>query len=169
MLARVTLSLALLGAAAPATVGAAMVPAPPTGSASVPAPDELWATVNVCDTARHPGEVGVRAAMPGRPRGAARRMRFRLHWLDGDRWRYVEGADSDWRRLSVARGRVVEHGWSFEFAPPARPITFRGVVRFQWLEDGRIVRRARELTETGHRSTVGADPAGYSAASCSIA
>jgi hypothetical protein len=167
MLARVTLLLALLGAAEPATAGAATAPAP--ASAAVPAPDELWATINVCDTPRHPGEVGVRAAMPGRPRGAGRRMRFRLQWLDGDRWRYVEGADSGWRRLSVARGRVVEHGWSFAFAPPARPITFRGVVRFRWISRGKVVRRALELTETGHRSTAGADPAGYSAATCSIA
>jgi hypothetical protein len=163
----VTLLLALLGAAVPATAGAAPMPAP--ASAAVPAPDELWATINVCDTARHPGEVGVRAAMPGRPRGAGRRMRFRLQWLDGGRWRYVEGADSGWRRLSVARGRMVEHGWTFQLERPSRPITFRGVVRFRWLDEGEVVRRALELTETGHRSTVGADPAGYSAATCSIA
>jgi hypothetical protein len=160
MLGRVALTLALLGALAVPTAA---------GAAVVPAPDELWATVNVCDTLRHPNEVGVRAAMPGRPRGAGRRMRFRLQWRDGDRWRYVEGADSGWRRLSRARGSLVESGWSFEFAPPRRPIAFRGVVRYRWIEDGRIVRRALELTEAGHRSTAGADPEDYSAASCSIA
>jgi hypothetical protein len=167
MLARVTIPLALLGVMLAPAATAAAVPAPPAPPAA-PAADELWATINVCDSARHPGEVGVRASMPGRPRGAGRRMRFRLQWLDGDRWRYVDGADSGWRRLSVARGRLVEHGWTFAFAPPARPITFRGVVRLQWLEDGRTVRRAVELTESGHRSTAGADPDGYSAASCSI-
>jgi hypothetical protein len=163
---RVILPLALAGVLVAPAAAATAVPAPPTPAA--PAADDLWATINVCDSARHPGEVGVRAAMPGRPRGAGRRMRFRLQWLDGDRWRYVEGADSGWRRLSMARGRVVEHGWTFELGPPARPITFRGVVRFRWLEDGEVVRRALELTETGHRSTAGADPQGYSAASCSI-
>ena len=167
---RVTVLLALLGAAgAVGAVGAPAAAAVPATAPAVPAPDELWATINVCDTARHPGEVGVRAAMPGRPRGAGRRMRFRLQWLDGGRWRYVEGADSGWRRLSVARGRMVEHGWTFQLERPSRPITFRGVVRFRWLDEGEVVRRALELTETGHRSTVGADPAGYSAATCSIA
>ena len=144
--------------------------ATPDAAAARPADaDRLWATVNVCDTAKHPNEVGIRASMPGLPLGTGRRMRFRVQWRDGDRWRYVTGADSGWRALKRARGRAIESGWSFEFEPPAKPITFRGVVRFRWLRDGRVVGRAVEITETGHRSTAGADPEGYSAATCSIA
>jgi len=131
--------------------------------------DHRWATVNVCDTTKHPNEVGIRASMPGTPRGAGRRMRFRVQFRDGDRWRYVTGADSGWRRVRRAAGLAVESGWSFEFAPPAKPTTFRGVVRFRWVRDGRVVARATEITENGHRSTAGADPEGYSAATCSIA
>jgi len=131
--------------------------------------DNLWATVNVCDTTKHPNEVGIRASMPGVPRGAVRKMRFRVQFRDGVRWRYVTGADSGWRTLKRSAGRAIESGWSFEFEPPAKPITFRGVVRFRWVRDGRIVAAAREITGTGHRSTAGADPAGYSAATCSIA
>ena len=107
--------------------------------------------------------------MPGVPRGAVRKMRFRVQFRDGDRWRYVTGADSGWRTLKRSAGRAIESGWSFEFEPPAKPITFRGVVRFRWVRDGRIVARAKEITGTGHQSTAGADPAGYSAATCSIA
>src|SRR5919107_3238154 len=137
----------------------------PAAAAARPAEAErLWATVNVCDTTKDPNGVGIRASMPGTPRGAARRMRFRVQWRDGDRWRYVSGADSGWRTLTRSRGRAIESGWSFEFEPPAKPITFRGVVRFRWLRDGRVVGRAVETTETGHRSTAGADPEGYSAA-----
>jgi hypothetical protein len=143
--------------------------AAPGAAAARPAePDRLWATVNVCDTAKHPNEVGIRASMPGTPRGTGRRMRFRVQWRDGDRWRYVTGADSGWRGLKRASGRAIESGWSFEFEPPSKPITFRGVVRFRWLRDGRVVARAVEITEIGHRSTAGADPDGYSAATCSI-
>jgi len=131
--------------------------------------DNLWATVNICDTAKHPNEVGIRASMPGTPQGAGRRMRFRVQWRDGDTWRYVTGADSGWRKLKRAAGRAIESGWSFEFEPPTKPITFRGVVRFRWLREGRVVGRAVEITEPGHRSTTSADPDGYSAASCSIA
>ena len=150
-----------------AVVTAAAVLALATPAVAV-ARTEEWATVNVCDTAKHPNEVGVRASMPGSPRGTGRRIRFRIQFRDGDRWRYVTRADSGWRKLSRARGRPVEAGWSFEFPPPESPITFRGVVRYRWLQDGRVVGRALEITEAGHRSTVGADPAGYSAASCSI-
>ena len=130
--------------------------------------DNLWATVNICDTAKHPNEVGIRASMPGVPRGAVRKMRFRVQFRDGGRWRYVTGADSGWRTLKRSAGRAIESGWSFEFEPPAQPITFRGVVRYRWLRDGRAVRRARRITEGGHRSTRGADPANFSAATCRI-
>ena len=130
--------------------------------------DNLWATVNVCDTAKHPNGVGIRASMPGVPRGAVRRMRFRVQFRDGDRWRYVTGADSGWRTLKRSAGRAIESGWSFEFEAPSKPIRFRGVVRYRWLRDGRVVARASEITEAGHPSTTGADPERYSAASCSI-
>ena len=153
-----------------ACLAAVAVLAAPTVAAARPAAAEgTWATVNVCDTARHPNEVGIRASMPGIPRGTGRRMRFRVQWRDGDRWRYVTGADSGWQALKRAAGRPIESGWSFEFEPPAKPITFRGVVRFRWVRNGRVVARAVEITETGHRSTAGADPEGYSAATCSIA
>ena len=130
---------------------------------------DLWATVNVCDTPRHPNTIGLRASMPGSPRGTGLWLRYRVQYRDGDRWRYVKGADSEWDRVATARGRAVESGWSFELSPPAEPETFRGVVRYRWRRDGRTVRRALELTEKGHRSTRGADPEDYSAATCSMA
>ena len=129
--------------------------------------DRLWATVNVCDTAKHPNEVGIRASMPGTPRGAGRRMRFRVQFRDGDRWRYVAGADSGWRRVRRAAGLAVESGWSFEFAPPAKPTTFRGVVRFRWVRDvgGELYvwtvddpRRIRSLEALGVTGVITNDP-----------
>jgi hypothetical protein len=166
---RVAIAIAVTGATAGPAAAFARAAALPPATAQRAERAELWATVNICDTARHPNEVGIRASMPGRPRGTRRRMRFRVQWRDGDRWRYVEGADSRWRTLSRARGRALESGWSFEFEPPKRPITFRGVVRYRWLRDGRVVDRAQEITEVGHRSTAGADPEDYSAATCSMA
>src|SRR4051794_28600505 len=120
----------MLRVALPIVVMLAIAAAP--AAAALPDAGDLWATVNVCDTSRHPNDVGVRASMPGFPRGAARRMRFRLQWHDGDRWRYVTGADSGWRSLSRSRGAPVESGWTFEFAPPKQAVTFRGVVRYRW-------------------------------------
>ena len=135
-------------------------------AAPAAAADRQWATVNVCDTAEHPNEVGVRAAMPGAARGISRQVRFRLQWRDGNRWRGVDTADSGWRRIKSAP----QYGWSFELAPPASEIEFRGVRALPLAaRRGDAPPRAVEVTEAGHRSKTGADPEGYSAATCSMA
>ena len=129
---------------------------------------DLWATVNVCDTAEHADEIGIRASMPGgKPKGRLL-MRFRVQYRDltTGRWRSVRDADSGWQR--IGRGRKArESGWSFEVAGDGTRI-LRGVVTYRWRRGGRIVRRARRVTEGGHRSSVGADPADFSAATCRI-
>ena len=121
----------------------------------------LWATVNVCDTAAHPDEIGIRAALPASRAG----VRFRVQYREAasGRWRWVKAADSGWRRARRAR----ESGWSFEVAGDGTRI-LRGVVNYRWKRKGKVVRRARRVTELGHRSTVGADPEGFSAATCRI-
>ena len=130
---------------------------------------DLWATVNVCDTAAHPNEIGIRASMPGGKAKGRLRMRFRVQYRDlaGGRWRSVRDADSGWQ--PIGRGRKQrESGWSFEVAGDGTQI-LRGVVTYRWTRgSGRIVRRARRITEVGHRSTVGADPPEFSAATCRI-
>lgn len=152
----------------PIVVLVAALPAP----ASADDPD-LWATVNVCDTPAHPNKIGIRASMPGIGRRAQLWVRFRVQYLakaDG-KWHNIEtNADSGYRKLGVSTRRVIESGWSFTFLPPPNggAHTLRGAVTFVWKRDGRTVRRLRELTEAGHRSTRGADPPGYSAATCLI-
>jgi hypothetical protein len=122
---------------------------------------KLWATVNVCDTAAHPDEIGIRAALPARRAG----VRFRVQYREAasGRWRWVNAADSRWHRARRAR----ESGWSFEVAGDGTRI-LRGVVNYRWKRKGKVVRRARRVTELGHRSTAGADPADFSAATCRI-
>src|SRR4051812_34135668 len=129
---------------------------------------DLWATVNLCDTAAHPDEIGVRASMPGGRRGTRLLMRFRVQYRDlsTGRWRSVRDADSGWRK--AGRGRATrEAGWSFEVAGEGTRI-LRGVVNYRWTRGGRLTRHARRITEGGHRSTAGADPADFSAATCRI-
>ena len=120
---------------------------------------ELWATVNICDTESHPNEIGIRASLPAR----SVLVRFRVQYRDtaDGRWRWVRGANSGWRK---ARAR--ESGWSFEVAGDGARI-LRGVVNYRWTRRGKVVRRTR-LTEVGHQSTAGADPADFSAATCRI-
>jgi hypothetical protein len=133
---------------------------------------DLWATVNVCDTAAKPNTLGVRGSMPGLKRKATLRMRFRVQYLAPDgRWLIVRrNADSLWQTVGVRAGGRVESGWSFTFAPPkSGDVVLRGVVYFQWRRFGKVVRRARRITEDGHVSTAGADPPGFSAGTCRIA
>jgi hypothetical protein len=127
----------------------------------------LWATVNVCDTTDHPDEIGIRASMPGAKK-AKLLMRFRAQYRDPStgRWRYVRDADSGWQK--AGRGRATrESGYSFEVAGEGTRV-LRGVVSFRWMRNGHVARRARRITESGHKSTAGADPADFSAATCRI-
>src|ERR687889_2094900 len=91
-----------------------------------------WATVNVCDTAKHPDAIGIRASMPGTSRHARLAMRFRVQYRTGSgAWADVAGADSGWRALGRGDGTPVESGWSFTFAHSANAVTLRGMVRFR--------------------------------------
>jgi hypothetical protein len=153
---------ALLATAAPAAADAPRVPV-------------VWATVNVCDTAQHPNEMGIRGSMTGLARYSRMYMRFRVQFQDSDgRWRTLKNgplSDSGWQR--VATGRRGEHdaGWSFQFKPPATggAHVLRGVVSFDWRRGKRVVRHMRAFTQPGHPGTAGADPVDFSAESCEIA
>src|SRR4051794_12472237 len=146
-----------------------LVLAPATASAR---DTGLWATVNVCDSEKQPDAIGIRASMPGVPKGAKLTVRFRVQYKTAKgEWADVEGADSGWRAAGsggVAKGLPVESGWSFTFAHPTDPVTLRGVVRFRWRRGDQLPRQAELPTEAGHRSSAGADPAGYSAATCAL-
>ena len=139
--------------------------APSVASAKDAAP---WATVNVCDSAKRPDAIGIRASMPGVPKGARMAMRFRVQFKAGAGWQDVKGAASRWQPVGVARGAAAESGWSFTFAHPSSPVTLRGMVQLRWRKGATVVRTAELPTEAGHRSSAGADPADYSAATCTL-
>jgi hypothetical protein len=133
----------------------------------------LWVTVNVCDTAAFPDTIGIRASMPGT--GSRRDdmfMRFGAQYYDpvGKRWHNLSrGGDSGFVAVGSGRYRSRQAGHLFRFAPPSgRQYQLRGVVTFEWRRDGRVRRRERLLSSAGHRSSAGADPAGYSAAVCVV-
>jgi hypothetical protein len=147
--------------------------APAAASASPP-----WATVNVCDTASNPDTVGIRGSMPAmttaHPPASELFMRFQVQYQRSDgSWRLLRsGGDSGFIDAGRARGRGARQaGHSFTVRPPraGNVYTFRGLVTFEWrTKDGTVVRRTRKRTTAGHRSTAGADPAGFSAAECTV-
>jgi len=134
---------------------------------------DVWATVNVCDTVSAPNTIGIRASMPGSRTGAeVRWMRFvvEYHSEADNRWRRVAAA-GDSGFLRVGRGRrPSQFGRSLRIEPSAGgPVLLRGRVFFQWrTEGGDVLQHASARTRKGHRSNAGADPPGYSAATCTI-
>lgn len=134
----------------------------------------LWATVNVCDTAEHPDTIGIRGSMPGNGvRAQQMFMRFQLQYLatDDGRWHNIgPSGDSGFIAVGSAKYRQRQYGRNFTVQPPAKgAFRLRGAVTFEWRRGTSVVRRARMRTTAGHGNTAGADPRGFSAASCSIA
>ena len=134
---------------------------------------EVWATVNVCDTPNAPNTIGIRASMPGSRSGAeVRWMRFvvEYHSPVDDRWkRLAAGGDSGFLRVGKGR-KPRQFGRSLRIEPTAgAAVLLRGRVAFEWrTEGGDVLQRESARTRKGHRSNAGADPPGYSAASCAI-
>ena len=134
----------------------------------------LWATVNVCDTVGHPDAIGIRGSMPGSgDKAELMFMRFQVQVFDraGALWRNLPGADSGFAEVGSGRSRTRQSGNTFTITPPragSAPYLLRGMVSFEWREDAGVVRRARRSTTVGHPNTAGSDPAGFSAATCSI-
>ena len=132
----------------------------------------LWATVNVCDTARHPDQVGVRISMPGS--GVKReRMyaRIQLQYFDSGKsqWKSLgRTADSGWLSLGSSKFLRREAGRTFTMRSPAAGQLFRirGFVRYEWRRQGKAIRRAQKITAGRLSDVRGADPASYSAAEC---
>lgn len=167
-LATSALVAALLAAAA-APAGAS-----PARAGSVLTSKLLWATVDVCDTAKHPDTIGVRGSMPGSLVDGERMfLRIRVQYLSrvDDAWHNImKGADSGWIALGSARHRVRQAGADFAFVPPASGlgVRLRGAVAFEWRAGSKVVRHTRRRTTSGHVAAAGADPTGFSAASCVV-
>jgi len=155
----------------------AVLPASAGQAASAPTLDKsklLWATINVCDTKKHPDTIGIRASMPGSGRKAERMyMRFQVQYFKTSAGAWANGdatADSGFQSVGSAKYRRRESGWNFSITPPPAGQTYRlrGIVTFEWRKGDEVVRRVRKRTRTGHGSTTGADPKGFSAAECVI-
>lgn len=165
----------LLRSATAGVVALVIVALPAHATAKPHNSDRLWATVNVCDTPDHPDEIGIRASMPGVKQRTRLKMRFRVQYFasaDGKWHNFASDtrADSGWISVGRQRGGVAESGWGVRFKPPSGGGShqLRGSVQFRWIRKGAVLHRARRITEAGHRSTKGADPDGYSAATCLI-
>ncbi len=163
--------------------GVRATPSAATGTPSSPDPlltpaerRELWATVDVCNAPDDPPHtIGIRGSAPGVVGAGPHEelyIGFRLQHLDaaGDRWvNLSDGANSGFMLVGPAKD-ARQYGWLFVLKPAAgaHPITLRGVVTFQWRSGTTISQTLTRATTAGHKSLAGADPAGFSAATCPL-
>jgi hypothetical protein len=133
----------------------------------------LWATVNVCDTVAHPDTIGIRGSMPGNGvRAQEMYMRFQLQYLaaEDQKWHNIGlTGDSGWIDVGSAKYQRRQTGRNFTVLPPkSGAFTLRGAVTFEWRAGTEVVKRSRMRTTAGHGTTAGADPKGFSAATCEV-
>jgi len=173
VLAAVPLACALQGAAVAAQPPA---PHPSTEAALMKAllhSRELWATIDVCSPADQPEFVGVRGSMPGdRHSHDKMYMRFHLQYMDAAKKHWVDLTSTRSPSfIYVGPGSTVRQGGrSFQLvARPGKPaVELRGVVEYQWRRGKAVVQSTSRATGAGHKSVAGADPPGYSSATCTI-
>ncbi|HMD56852.1 MAG TPA: hypothetical protein VKG82_05210 [Solirubrobacteraceae bacterium] len=175
---------AVLGALAAGSLALAIALAPVSGAAaatrritaaqrSLLSSSELWATIDVCDPPDQPNTLGVRGSMPGDGQARDRMyMSFRLQYWDATSKRWVDLAiDTHAGYVAVGDGGSSrQDGSSFQINPVAgRPaFLMRGVVEFQWRRGRTVLLSVSRAATAGRKSLAGADPVGFSAASCSI-
>ena len=162
-----------------ALIGAILAWGAPAGAA--PPPKGLWATVNICDTAAHPNEMGVRASMPGNHTRQRMFMRFHAQFYNATtkKWFDVKGVGvTGWIKAGSARFRRRQLGYTFSFKPPPAGMSYvlRGVVDFQWRARRHrrhrrprfVVVRTLHANTKGQHPAPGADPPRYSSGTCEI-
>jgi hypothetical protein len=161
--------------AATATLAAAVPGA--ARAADAPTVDQspyLWATINICDTAKHPDTIGIRASMPGSGKTKERMyMRFQVQYYlaSQKKWAPTDATvDSGFQAVGSAKYKRRESGWNFSLTPPPEGQTYRlrGIVSYEWRIGKKVVRSATKRTHSGHKGTDGADPKGFSAAECTV-
>lgn len=133
---------------------------------------QLWATIDVCNPADQPNTVGVRGSMPGDNHSKDQMyMSFRLQYMDATTKQWVDLSKTAPTFVAVGAAKVARQGGSsFELKPVTGNPAFalRGVVDFQWRRGSTVEYTVSRPTTAGHQSLTGADPTGFTAATCKI-
>lgn len=134
---------------------------------------ELWATVDVCNPKDQPNTVGIRGSMPGNGNVKdVMYMRFHVQYLDAATKQWIDlGKEADSGFVKVGTAQLARQaGHSFTFASSTSNSTFnlRGDVVFQWRKANTVLLTTTIPTSAGHTSLAGADPKGFSAATCKL-
>jgi hypothetical protein len=158
----------------------AVVATPALGSASGPTPNQiksavhnaerskrLWATVNVCDTRKHPHTIGIRGEVPalGFPATIAISIGIDFYSKTDKRFEPDPKASKMIKVGTVSHG-IHQRGVTFQFAPHTGRL--RGTATFSWTRRGKVLGSTKRITTPRHHDADFADPSGFSAATCMI-
>jgi hypothetical protein len=109
--------------------------------------------------------------MPGTGRNGDRMyMSFALQYLNAaNQWTALPSSSSSFVAVGGG-GTVRQGGWSFTLKPAGGRSSFklRGIVAFKWVRGQHVIAHGSVATTAGRTVLVGAEPSGYSAATCSI-
>jgi hypothetical protein len=127
----------------------------------------LWATVNICDTHRHPRMIGIRGQVPALGFPASISIKIGVEFWSKTTKRFTPDPDATKliRLTSVSNG-IHQRGVMFQFARHTGRL--RGTATFAWKRSGKVVGSIQRVTTPSHRDADFGDPAGFSAGTCTI-
>ena len=128
---------------------------------------QLWATINVCNTHRHPNTVGIRGQVPALGFSSSISIAISVDFWNPQTKRFRPDPDTERLiRLGSPSTGVHQQGVTFRFDPHAG--RFRGSATFMWRRGGKLLGHTDRVTTGGHRDADFGDPHGFSAATCTI-
>jgi hypothetical protein len=126
----------------------------------------LWATINICNTRKHPDVFGIRGQIPalGFPASVKMTITPEYYSVATGRMRPLEhGARIPARTIATG---FVQEGTSFKILTP--PAVLGGKITFTWSAGPKLTASTTRKTTSGVKGVQQSDPAGYSASDCRI-
>jgi hypothetical protein len=169
-LATSALLVVVLAVVAPPALGAATSPTPNQIKAAVRNAERskrLWATINVCDTHKHPRTIGIRGEVPALGFPATISISLGVDfWSKTDKRFEPDPQASRMIKLGPVSHGIHQRGVTFQFA--AHTGRLRGTAKFSWTRRGKVLGSTKRVTTPSHHDADFGDPSGFSAATCMI-
>ena len=143
------------------------------GEAAAAKTNNLWSTINICDTHKHPNKLGVRGRMPNDGhKSHTLWMKFIAQYKNTNTHKWQKVTSTKFEKLGDGSTSWRSSGKTFTItfakaAPKGTHFTFRGLVKYQWRSGSTVVLSKQRTTTSGHPA-MNSDPPGYSAATCVI-
>jgi len=156
--------------AATSALGAASGPTPNQIKSAVHSAERskrLWATINVCDTRKHPHTIGIRSEAPALGFQATISISIAVDFYSKTDKRFEPDPNATKMiKVGPVTHGIHQRGVTFRFAPHTGRL--RGTATFSWTRHGKVPGSTERLTTQSHHDADFGDPSGFSAATCMI-